>query len=163
VQAPWGQYFNTNPAAGEAIIARNYGQAPGSFNLNLGVRKTWSFGKSPERSADGMPEGPRMFGGMSGPPPGGGGMRGGGGPGGGGPGGGGPPGMMGGAAAGKRFGLTLSVQARNILNVVNLGSPIGTLTSPLFGQSNSLAGGFGPMGSNSTANRSLNLQLRFSF
>jgi len=163
VQAPWGQYFNTNPAPGEAILARNYGQAPGQFTVNLGVRKTWSFGKSPEQAANGMPDGPRLFGGMpgGGGPPGGGGMRGGGGPGG--PGGGGPMGMMGGAAAGKRFGLTLSVQARNILNRTNLGAPVGTLTSTLFGQSNSLAGGFGPMGGSQTANRSLNLQLRFTF
>ncbi|MCX6595689.1 MAG: carboxypeptidase-like regulatory domain-containing protein [Acidobacteria bacterium] len=161
VQAPWGQYFNINPTSADAIIARNYGQAPGQFNTNLRLSRTWGFGTTKEAAAAaGGPDGPRMFGGM----PGGGGPPGGGGGGGGmrgGPGGGGPGGMFGGGGVpGKRYALSLSISARNVLNRVNLGAPLGTASSPLFGTSTSLAGGFF---SNSTANRRLDLQLRFTF
>jgi len=47
------------------------------------------------------------------------------------------------AASPGRFNLTVSVNARNIFNNVNLATPIGSLTSPLFGQSNAMAGGGG--------------------
>jgi hypothetical protein len=47
---------------------------------------------------------------------------------------------------------------------MNLGAPIGTLTSPLFGTSNTIAGFGGPGGGGGDAgNRRLELQLRFSF
>jgi len=46
----------------------------------------------------------------------------------------------------------------------NLGTPIGNLTSPLFGQSNTTAGGFGFGGGNQAAgNRRVEIQLRFAF
>ena len=54
--------------------------------------------------------------------------------------------------------MLISVNARNILNHPNYGSPTGNLSSPLFGQSLSLAGG-----NNSSANRRLDLQIRFEF
>jgi hypothetical protein len=62
----------------------------------------------------------------------------------------------------RRYNLTLSVQARNILNHVNPGPINGALTSPLFGQSTTLAGGFGPFAENGN-NRRLELQARFAF
>lgn len=70
------------------------------------------------------------------------------------------------ASAGKhgtaeqRYQLNLSVQARNLLNNVNMGAPVGNLNSPLFGQSITLAGG--PF-SSGAANRRVELQVRFSF
>jgi len=89
----------------------------------------------------------------------GGGMRGGGGPGGGGPGG-----MFGGSSSGKKYNLTLSASANNVLNHANYGAPSGDLSSSYFGQYRSLAGGFGPMGGgSSTYNRKIDLQLRFTF
>lgn len=63
----------------------------------------------------------------------------------------------------KRFNLTLSASARNLLNHVNLGTPIGNLSSPLFGESNSLGGMMGPGGGGAAGNRRLELQLRLSF
>jgi hypothetical protein len=95
-----------------------------------------------------------------------------GGPGGGGRGG--PGGMFGGASTGKRYNLTVSVQARNLLNHVNPAQPTGNLSSPLFGISTQLGGGFGPRpggggggpgggGGGAAANRLIELQLRFSF
>jgi len=58
------------------------------------------------------------------------------------------------------------VSARNIFNNVNLALPIGNLSSPLFGQSNGLAGAFGPGGGGGggvTANRKIDLQVTFNF
>jgi hypothetical protein len=50
--------------------------------------------------------------------------------------------------------------ARNLLNSVNPGLPVGNLSSPFFGQSISIAGG--PFSSGS-ANRRVDLQVMFSF
>lgn len=144
--------FNTKPQPGDKIISRNYGRGPAQFNLNLRMSRTWGFGKGVETAANaGAP------GGM-----GGGAFRGmGGGGGRGGPGGG-MGGMFGGGVnTGKRFNLTLSASARNLLNRVNLASPESNLSSPNFGQSLALAGGFG--GGASVYNRRIDLQLRLTF
>lgn len=77
--------------------------------------------------------------------------------------GGGPPRGMFGDTSGKRYNLTLSVMVRNLLNTSNFAAPSGDLSSPYFGEPRSLAGGFGPFGGNSTYNRKIDLQLRFSF
>ncbi|MCU1330574.1 MAG: Cna domain protein [Bryobacterales bacterium] len=159
----WG-CFSLNPAAGTSI-QRNAARGPGNLSLNLRLARTWAFGRrgesSPQNQGFGGPGGP----GGGGPPPGmgGGGMRGG-------PGGGGPPpgggmgGMFGGAATGFKYNVTLSINANNAINKVNYSSPSGDLGSPYFGQYRSIAGGFGPMGGgNSTSNRKISLQLRFSF
>jgi hypothetical protein len=75
--------------------------------------------------------------------------------------GGGRGGFGGGETTDRRYNLTLSAMARNALNHVNPGPPVGNLTSPLFGQSLAL-GSFGPGGS-AANNRRLEFQLRFSF
>jgi hypothetical protein len=59
-----------------------------------------------------------------------------------------------------RYNLTLSVNARNVLNRENLGAPVGNLSSPSFGQSVALAGG--PF-SSAAAVRKIELQASFSF
>ena len=156
VYAPEYGCFNLEPAAGAATIGRNYGRGPALVNLGLRLARTWSFGGSSE-------SGPAQ--GQNGPPPGGGGVRGGGpgGPGGGGPPpGGGPPAGAFGGMTGRRYNLTLSVNARNALNHPNYAAPEGDLSSPYFGQYLSLAG-FGPFGASSTYNRKIDLQLRFAF
>ena len=87
--------------------------------------------------------------------------RGPGGPGGGGRGNRGGGGMFGGGdSSGQRYSLTLGISARNIFNSVNEGTPIGVISSPIFGQANSLAGG--PFG-NQASNRRMDLQIAFSF
>ncbi len=167
VRTAWGAFL-LNPGANDTIIPRNYGRGPGSFSLNMRLGKTWSFGSlgesgpaemGPPGGRDGRgPGGPGGGPGGGGPPPM---MRGGGGRG---PGGGGGPGGMFNANSGKRYNLTLSIQARNLLNNVNLAPPNGNLSSALFGQSTQLAGGFGPGGGGgSAANRRVELMLRFSF
>ena len=65
-----------------------------------------------------------------------------------------------GNATDRRYNLTFSVSARNVLNVVNLGTPNGVLGSPFFGQSNALA--TGPF-SSASVNRRIDLQVQFVF
>jgi len=158
--------FLLAPGPNDSIIPRNYGRGPGSFTINLRAGKSFGFGKTGESGINdgGMP--PGMGGGRpggGGPPPGMGGGR---------PGG--PGGMFGGASSGKRYNMTVSVQARNLLNNVNPSQPGGNLGSPLFGISTQLGGGFGPRpggggpgggggGGGAAANRLVELQLRLSF
>ncbi len=162
-----GLLLDPNPKPGQTIILRNLGQGPNQFNLNLRVGKSWSFGG--EKNTAGGPGGPSegmRAGMMAGGGPmgggGGGGMRGGGGGGGGMRGG--PGGMFGDSGSGK-YNLTLSVQGSNILNRTNLGQPNGTLTSPLFGISNTVARSFGGPGGGGgdSNNRRFEMSLRFSF
>lgn len=157
--------FDTNPLPGQTFIPRNYGDGPGMFNFNLRLSRTFGFGgekKAAEGAGPGGLSGVLMSAG--GGPGGGHGPGGHGGPGGGrgGPGGGGPGGMFR-ESSGNRYSITLSVSARNLFNTVNLAPPIGNLNSPLFGTSNALGGGMGPRGTDATANRMLELQIRFSF
>jgi hypothetical protein len=146
--------FNTAPAAGQALIPINDFTGPSRFTLNVRLSKTFGFGKKKETAPTG-PNGPG--GGTFGRGPGGGGGRGGFGGRGGGPGGG---GGMDAGATNKRYALTFAVSVRNLFNNVNLALPVGDLSSPLFGQSNGLAGG--PYGS-STSNRRVDLQVTFTF
>ena len=80
---------------------------------------------------------------------------------------------MGGFGGGsdRPYNVTFSVSANNLLNHTNPSSPVGSLSSPFFGQSLALAGGFGGGGGGggfggggSTAmNRRIDVQIRFSF
>ncbi len=66
----------------------------------------------------------------------------------------------GGPTTNRRYNLTLSVQAMNILNHVNYGNPVSNLSSPYFGAPKTLAGG--PFGTN-VAVRRLFMQAQFAF
>ena len=153
--------LDTVPQPNEPVLPRNYGRSPGNVSLNFRIAKTFGFGPSRESAANNQNGG----GPGGGPPPGGGGR--GGGPGGGfqggGPGGG-PGGFFRGlnGSTGKKYNLTISVQARNLLNHVNPGPINGIVTSPLFGESNNLAGGVGAF-AQSGLNRRIDLQARFTF
>jgi hypothetical protein len=163
VTASWCDVSGEDP---NSIIPRNYGQAPKSFTVNLRVSKNFGFGSTPQRAVAGNTEG-----GAGGQRGGGGGQRGGGG---GGFGGGGPR-MMGGGPGGgdgrKPYNLNLSINFQNLLNNVNLGAPIGNISSSRFGQSTSIGGGFGGFGGggggfgggSSSANRRIELQARFNW
>ena len=65
----------------------------------------------------------------------------------------------------KRFNLNVSIYFQNILNHVNLSTPVGNLSSPSFGESLGLAGGFGGGGGGSAGagNRRIYAQLRLNF
>lgn len=172
--------FDTNPATGAVIIPRNYGQGPGAIISNLRISKTFGFGSERQSAAQnrgqqngrGNAEGQRGGAGGGGgfgaaAARGGGGGAGGGGQRGGG-GAGGRGGFGGGGEAGKRYNLTVSLNFQNILNHANLGRPVGNLSSSIFGQSNSSAGGFGGFGGrggggSAPFNRLIEAQIRFTF
>jgi hypothetical protein len=174
---PFGN-FNLVPTPGEQLIPRNYGRGHGSLSVNMRISRTFSFGGEASRSGassggrKNTTEGNKRGGsgaGRGGPSisagmPGGGGR---------GPGGGGMMGQGGfgggGGGAGK-YNLTLSVNFQNIINHVNLGTPVGNLSSPNFGQSLGLAGSFGGFGgggfgggSTGAGNRKVYLNVRFTF
>lgn len=65
------------------------------------------------------------------------------------------------AAAPRRYNLTLVAGANNLLNIVNLGPPNGVLLSPLFGQTQTLAGG--QYGSPTPGTRTISFQASLSF
>ena len=140
VRTAWGN-FDTQPLAGQTIIPRNLGTSPGMFSFNLRASRAFGFGGQKmvaERSGGGESHvsgghGPSGHGGHHGPEE---------------------------AAGEQKYTLTFSVAARNLFNNVNLDTPVGTLSSPMFGTSTSIHG-FGPGGG--TANRTIELQTRFSF
>lgn len=130
------------------MIVRNAGTGPGFIGLNLRLSKTWGFGTTKFSGPSG---GSRAGGG------------GGGGPHGGGFGGfgvGGP--RFGGESSEHRYNLTVSINARNILNHENLNTPNGSLTSPYFLEATGITGGYGAEATASNQRR-IDLQLRFSF
>jgi Carboxypeptidase regulatory-like domain len=140
----------TIPSTTYTQIPINYLTGPNLFTLNLRVAKTFAFGRETSGNT-GQGNGNRGGGG-------------GGGRGGGGGFGRGPGGAMGGIfgppTTSRRYNLTFSATARNVLNIVNPAIPIGTVTSSLFEHSNALASG--PF-SSGAANRKIELQLMFNF
>ena len=77
-----------------------------------------------------------------------------------------PPQGGGGAAPSEyRYSLNVSLSFQNVLNKVNLSTPIGNLSSPNFGQSLGLSnfGGFGGGGSSGAGNRRIYAQVRLNF
>ena len=130
--------FNSTPAAGERILPINYATGFGRFTMNARLSKIFGFGPKAEGGQGSSGEGGHGHGRF--------GMAGG--------------GLGLGSATDRRYALTFSISARNIFNKVNLAIPNGTLGSPLFAQSNALAGG--PFGG-SGANRRIDLEASFSF
>src|ERR1044072_3962368 len=148
--------FNLTPLPGETIIPRNYGQAPGSFVVNLRISRTFAFGTvnrgnaaaaaRPAAAGPVAPAGaPRVA--TAGPGPQGGGAA---------------------APSEKRYNLNVSINFQNILNHVNLSTPVGNLASPSFGESLGLGGAFGGFGgpgggSTGAGNRRIYAQVRLNF
>jgi hypothetical protein len=157
--------FNLDPLPGETIIPRNYGQAPGAFVVNLRISRAFAFGAINRGNAAAKPGAQTAAAparGPAGPAPatgGGGGAR---------TAAIGPTGPQGGGAAAseKRYNLTASINFQNVFNHVNLGTPVGNLSSPSFGESVNLGGafgGFGAPGSTGAGNRRIYAQLRLNF
>jgi hypothetical protein len=169
--------FNLSPLPGETIIPRNYGQAPGSFVVNLRISRAFAFvdkgnanaaaparpaGQTAAAASSGATGEKRPAGGPGGPM-----LAGGGGAGAKvaavGPG---PQGASAAAPSEKRFNLNVSINFQNLFNRVNLATPVGNLSSPSFGESLGLGGafgGFGGGGSSGAGNRRIYAQVRFNF
>ena len=74
----------------------------------------------------------------------------------------GPPHQNASGASERRFGLTSSVAARNLLNHVNPGPIVGDIDSPLFGHPDQTAAGSGAFADGAN-NRRIEFQLRLAF
>ncbi|HEY0346613.1 MAG TPA: TonB-dependent receptor [Pyrinomonadaceae bacterium] len=142
--------FDLLPLPGAQIIPRNLGDGPGYFSVNFRIAKTFGFGSVAAPLARAQGPGPAGKGTSSQP-----------------------------AASGKTpaaapqasrpedrpYKLTVSLFVANLLNHTNKGTPIGNLSSPLFGTSNSLSGvGKFTFGASSAqSNRSVSLRAEFQF
>jgi hypothetical protein len=147
VRTPYG-WLDPNPSPWEKTLPRNFGRGPGQIMLNLRIGRTFTFGSraehapppaSPSGGAGGVrtgeAAGPFSTGGGAGAA----------------------------AAAARRYGLTVSMQIRNLTNHNNPGPIIGSLSSPLFGQANQPAGSGNQVFSENANNRRLELQMRLTF
>ena len=166
-QTSFGALDNSAPST-EALIPSNLATGPSAVTFNLRVSRSFGIGPAVE-SSGGPPHG--GFGGPGGP---GGGMRGGGRGGFGGSFGGGGGGFHGGMSnTGRKYSLTFSVQALNLFNDIDYGTPSGTVIptpdgtgvngpGSRFGVATQLAGGMFASPTNSAARR-IFLQAFFSF
>jgi hypothetical protein len=131
---PFGA-FDPNPAPGQKIIPRNFGNGPGFFNVFLTVSKAFKFGTVPAKAPPPQ-TGRATASGATGRS----------------------------APAEKRYSLTFSIRVQNLLNHANLGTPVGNLTSTFFGQSTATAGSFGFTNNvPSVGNRRIEGLVRFTF
>jgi hypothetical protein len=152
-------WLDPNPSSDEKILPRNYGRGPGQIRVNFRISKTFGFGSTREGRGGGPGGGGGGGGARSANPFGT---------------GGGPQGANAGPSN-RRFNLTVSMSALNLINHNNPGPIIGNITSPLFGRANQPAGGgFGLGGggqvnnlgggfSENANNRRLELQTRLTF
>jgi hypothetical protein len=151
VSTPYGcldpDPLSSPSGANEQIIPHNLGTGPKNVSLNLRISKTIGFGPRTDGEA-----GSAAAGGGRGRSGGFGGGLGG-------------QGLSGpvrlGESSSHKYSFTLSASGQNILNHENLGTPNGTLSSPLFGKSQSLAGGF--FGPSTAGNRSIFFETVFHF
>ena len=124
--------LDTNPAGkGETIIPYNLGTGPTNLVMNLNFVKNIALGREGKAPA------------VSNVAPAGGAPRN-------------PP-----AAAPRRYGINIQAGATNIFNIVNRAAPNGVLSSPLFGQSQALAGG--PYTLSSPGNKTVYITTTFTF
>ena len=136
--------FNMNPAPGERLIPHNYGQGPAYCTLNFRISRTFGFGGGEGRRAQAgarkdsslVPAGADETSVKS---------------------------LLRDPSTEHRFNLTVALQARNAMNHMNSGLPIGNLSSPLLGRSNWLASSAGADSQAMGDNRRLQLQLRLTF
>jgi hypothetical protein len=147
---PFGS-FDATPDFGDSIIPRNYGRGPEFFVVNLRASKEFSFGRGEKDSPSAQTNtggGGRAGRALNSPFGGGGGSQ-----------------RGSGNDEESRFQMEFSVQIRNLFNRTNHGSPVVNLSSQLFGQSTSLAGGFGFGGGGNQAagNRRIEFEIQFSF
>jgi hypothetical protein len=140
--------FDPTPDPGDIIIPRNYGHGSSFFVTNLRVAREFVFGgHSAQSKKVGAAGDDRNRTGTNS-----------------------PFGVAGGQSRGGddevegRYQLELSMQIRNLFNHTNGNTPIGNLSSPLFGEPVSLASGFGFGGGRQTGgNRRLRFEIQFSF
>jgi hypothetical protein len=132
--------FDPNPTPGQTIIPRNFGRAPGYMSVNIGVEKTFKFGKAiePKTAPPGAVVTTTTTATQQPPSK--------------------PP-------VQRPYSLSFSTYVSNLFNRTNKGTPVGNMTSPYFLQSASGANNFfffGP-GGGSGGNRIVTLRVRVGF
>lgn len=153
--------FDPNPVAGQKIIPRNFGTGPSFISVNIGVEKTFKFGRAiPPKAPPGgaVTKAPTTAATttttttstttttaatatatpakpLEKPP------------------------------VQRPYAFGLSIYASNALNRVNKGNPVGNMASPYFLQSTGVSNNFffGPGGGGSGGNRQVTVRLRLSF
>ena len=137
--------LDTDPSGkNEAIIPFDLGTGPANVVYHIRVSKVIGIGPKLKTEGEGQTYNPNQGGGVGGR-----GLSSGG------------PSLRLDAAAPRRFNLTLVAGANNLFNIVNRGTPNGVVLSPIFNQTQSLAGG--QFGGPVPGNRSIFLQSAFSF
>jgi len=132
VVTPYGT-FDKAPTPGQNIIPIDSVRGPARATVNLRLGRTFNLSKAPNGAAPAAGGAPIP----------------------------GLPAPTTSAAFGPRvYTLTFNLDARNIFNKINRGNPVSNLSSPLFGEFNSLAGGPYTTGA---AVRRVDLQLVFAF
>jgi hypothetical protein len=142
VSTPYG-CLDGNPAGkGEPMVPYNLGTGPSNVAFHLRFSKVFGIGPTIEGAKG--PGGPQGGGSVSG------------------------RGLSGNqaqpkldASVSRRYSLTFAGVVMTVFHIVNWGAPNGVLKSPLFGQTQSLAGG--PFGAPTPGNRNIFLQTTFSF
>jgi hypothetical protein len=134
--------FDPNPAPGQRIIPKNFGQGPKFLSVNIGIGKVFKFGpaiqpKTPPAAANANVV---TVAGSQKPPA--------------------KPQIQ------RPYSLSFSIYASNALNHASKGNPGGNMASPYFLKSNGSSGifFFGPGGSGgSGGNRQITIRARLSF
>jgi hypothetical protein len=163
VETPYG-LLDSASLPGEKLVPVNSGNSTPSFTMNLRISRAFGIGpRKAGKSSSGDDMNPLMSlpssnagqhpehgpgGGSLGP----GGFTN--------SGGGAPGGSAGSGGTERRYSLRFSIQALNVFNNINYGTPVGTLDSPYFNRAASLAGGAFSAGS---AARRIFAQCSFSF
>jgi hypothetical protein len=135
--------FDPKPTLGQPLISRNFGTGPALFTVNLRLSKTIEFGRgssATQPTATQKTEAGDFGDGATG-----------------------GVGVARSNAREKRYRLNLSLQVQNLFNRVNAATPVGNLSSLLFGQSISLDRSFGIGGGPGAGNRRIYAQIGFSF
>lgn len=132
--------FDPTPSPGQTIIPRNFGRGPAFLSVNLSLGKTFKFGKAIEPKTPPPPGAPRTTDATKEQK---------------------PPAKP---PVERPYSLSFSVNANNVLNRTNKGTPVGNMTSPFFLQSPSGSNwfSFGP-GGGSGGNRMIYLRVRIGF
>jgi len=140
-------FLDPSPSAGEILLPRNYGRGPAQINFNIRMSKTVGFGaKESGRSSGAAISGGDVAGTANAAA----GKR--------------INAIIGTPSSGRRYNITFSVSARNVLNHTNPGQITGNITSPHFGESNQIGRPLNGEGFYETANnRRIEMQVKFAF
>lgn len=134
------------PSAGEFLLPRNFGRGPAQINFNIRLAKTIGFGSKESGKSSATIAGGDVAGTANAAA----GKR--------------INAIIGTPQSGRKYSITFSLSARNVLNHTNPGLITGNITSPLFDESNQIGRPPNGEGFYETANnRRIEMQVKFAF